>query len=90
MKIGTNHSTKELLYTHIYWTSVEVIVLARILNQLVLQTVTSNGQMDWQNYPKSRKSIRPKHWKAQNVLPSQRREVASAQLISICSVSQRF
>ena len=60
MKIGTNNSTKELLYTHIYWTSVEVIVLARILNQLVLQTVTSNGQMDWQNYPKSRKSIRIK------------------------------
>ena len=55
-----NHSTKELLYTHIYWTGVEVIVLARIFNQLVLQTVTSNGQMDWQNYPKSRKSIRIK------------------------------
>ena len=28
LEIGTNHSTKELLYTHIYWAGVEVIVLA--------------------------------------------------------------
>ena len=35
-----NERTKELLYTHIYWLGVKVIVLARILDQLVLQTVS--------------------------------------------------
>ena len=56
-----NHLRKKLLYAYIYWPVGKVIVLTRILDQLMLQIATSNGSMDWEKYPKSRKSIRMKH-----------------------------
>ena len=39
-----HHSTKELLYTHIYEQIVKVIVVTVILDQLMLQIAASNGK----------------------------------------------
>ncbi len=38
----------ELLYTYISWRVVKAIALTKILDQLMLQVLTSNGWMDWQ------------------------------------------
>ncbi len=53
-----NHTTIELLYTYISWLIVDAVVSIRILDQLMRQITTSNRWMDWQKYPKNRKSIR--------------------------------
>ena len=42
-EVEIHHSTKELLYTHIYWLIVKAIVVTVILDQLMLQIATSNG-----------------------------------------------
>ncbi len=42
-EVEIHHSTKELLYTHIYCLDVKVIVVTVILDQLMLQIATSIG-----------------------------------------------
>ena len=42
-EVEIHHSTKELLYTHIYCLVVKVIVLIVILDQMMLQIAASIG-----------------------------------------------
>ncbi len=46
-----HHLTKELLYTHIYWLVVKVIVLTAIFDQLMLHITTLDKRIG-RNIPK--------------------------------------